>query len=77
VHCIHYSGWGITDTPRESAGLALVLGTLGLDKILDIDEKHQLVVGSHRPQSGDVVQFPSKRQNAWQVPQARFGRPTG
>jgi hypothetical protein len=33
--CIQYSGWSITDTPRECAGLARVFVFLGLDRIFD------------------------------------------
>jgi hypothetical protein len=31
--CIQYSGWSITHTPRECAGLARVFVSSGLDKI--------------------------------------------
>jgi hypothetical protein len=31
--CIKYSGWSITHTPHEYAGLARVLAVLGLDTI--------------------------------------------
>ena len=35
IHCIQYSGWNITHTPRESSGLARRFVIKGLDRFSD------------------------------------------